>query len=55
MIGETTNELGQAATADPGGRQDGEEQPGEELEKFEHENKERVESLRGMFLFLLTW
>ncbi|KAK1142687.1 hypothetical protein N8T08_007492 [Aspergillus melleus] len=47
MVGESTNELGKAATADPDDKQEGEEQPGEELEKFEHGNEERVESLRG--------
>lgn len=51
MIGETTDALGKAATADPGDKQDGEEQPGEELEKFEQENKERIESLRGRLIF----
>ncbi|KAI9045522.1 uncharacterized protein KD926_007938 [Aspergillus affinis] len=46
MIGDSTNDLGKATTADPADKKDGEEQPGEELEKFEHENEERVESLR---------
>lgn len=47
MIGEAQDELGKAATAEPDGKKPGEEQPGEELEKLEHENEERIESLQG--------
>lgn len=47
MIGEATDELGKAATAEPDKKEAHEEQPGEELEKLEHENEERIESLKG--------
>lgn len=47
MIGEATGDLGKAATAEPNGKRAEEEQPGEELEKLEDENEERVESLKG--------
>ncbi|RHZ51926.1 uncharacterized protein CDV56_104611 [Aspergillus thermomutatus] len=47
MIGEATDDLGKAATAEPGGKEAHEEQPGEELEKLEHENEERIEALKG--------
>ena len=47
MIGEATDELGTAATAEPDKKEAHEEQPGEELEKLEHENEERIESLKG--------
>lgn len=47
MIGEAQDELGKAATAEPNGKKPSEEQPGEELEKLEHENEERIESLQG--------
>lgn len=48
MIGEAQDELGKAATAEPDGKQAHEEQPGEELEKLEHENEERIESMEGI-------
>ncbi|GKZ23086.1 hypothetical protein AbraCBS73388_009431 [Aspergillus brasiliensis] len=47
MIGEATDDLGKAATAEEGGKQANEAQPGEELEKLEQENEERIEALRG--------
>ncbi|GAQ04549.1 hypothetical protein ALT_1870 [Aspergillus lentulus] len=47
MIGEATDELGKAATAEPDKKAAHEEQPGEELEKLEQENEERIESLKG--------
>lgn len=47
MIGEGQDELGKAATAEPGGKQPHEEQPGEEVEKLEEENEERIEALGG--------
>ncbi|GIJ87526.1 hypothetical protein Asppvi_006434 [Aspergillus pseudoviridinutans] len=47
MIGEATDDLGKAATAEPGKKETHEEQPGEELEKLEQENEERIESLKG--------
>ncbi|KAI9927700.1 hypothetical protein ASPWEDRAFT_173345 [Aspergillus wentii DTO 134E9] len=47
MIGEAGDGLGKAATAEAGGKQPHEEQPGEELEKMEHENEERIEALQG--------
>ncbi|RAK96158.1 uncharacterized protein BO80DRAFT_239428 [Aspergillus ibericus CBS 121593] len=47
MIGEATDDLGKAATAEEGGKQANEEQPGEELEKLGQENEERIEGLRG--------
>jgi hypothetical protein len=47
MIGEATDDLGKAATAEPGKKEAHEEQPGEELEKLEQENEERIESLKG--------
>lgn len=53
MIGAAQDELGKAATAEPDGKQAHEEQPGEELEKLEHENEERVEVLQGQ-LSLVT-
>lgn len=52
MIGEAQDELGKAATAEPGGKKENEEQPGEELEKLEHENEERIEALQGKLLQL---
>lgn len=52
MIGEAQDELGKAAKAEPGGKQPHEEEPGEELEKLEHENEERIESLAGMYRFV---
>lgn len=50
MIGEATDDLGKAATAEEGGKQANEAQPGEELEKLEQENEERIEALRGKFI-----
>ncbi|OGM39280.1 BTB domain transcription factor [Aspergillus bombycis] len=47
IIGGATNDLGKAATAEPDGKRSEEAQPGEELEKLEGENEERVESLDG--------
>ncbi|KAE8153993.1 esterase-like activity of phytase-domain-containing protein [Aspergillus avenaceus] len=47
MVGEATDDLGKAATAESDGKRPEEEQPGEELEKLEEENKERVESLKA--------
>ncbi|RHZ57963.1 hypothetical protein CDV55_104721 [Aspergillus turcosus] len=47
MIGSATDDLGKAATAEPGQKKVHEEQPGEELEKLEQENEERIESLKG--------
>lgn len=52
MIGEAQGELGKAATAEPDGKQEHEEQPGQELEKLGHENEERIESLQGTSLLL---
>lgn len=49
MIGAAQGELGKAAIAEPDGKQAHEEQPGEELEKLEHENEERIEVLQGKF------
>ncbi|KAG2413750.1 hypothetical protein HFD88_002939 [Aspergillus terreus] len=47
MIGEAQQELGKAAVAEPGDKRPEEIQPGEEVEKLEEENEERVEHLRG--------
>ncbi|GLA28858.1 hypothetical protein CBS147346_8461 [Aspergillus niger] len=47
MIGEATDDLGKAATAEEGDKQANEAQPGEELEKLGQENEERIEALRG--------
>ena len=47
MIGEATDDLGKAATAEPDGKRSEEAQPWEELEKLEGENEERIESLKG--------
>lgn len=47
MIGAAQGDLGKAATAEPDGKRADEEQPGEELEKLEHENEERIEALQG--------
>ena len=49
MIGEAGDGLGKAASAEPDGKQAHETQPGEELEKMEHENEERIEALEGKF------
>lgn len=46
MIGEAQDHLGKAATAE-GNKQANEEEPGQELEKLEHENEQRVEALQG--------
>ena len=48
MIGEAQDRLGKAAGAE-GRKQPHEQEPGEELEKFEHENEQRVEALQGSF------
>lgn len=48
MIGEAQEDLGKAATAEAGGKEPHQEQPGEELEKLEHENEERIEALEGI-------
>ena len=48
MIGEAHDSLGKAATAEPGDKEADEEQPGEELEKLERGNEERIEALDGM-------
>lgn len=47
MIGEGQDSLGKAATAEAGGKQSHEIQPGEELEKLEHENEDRIHALMG--------
>ncbi|KAB8073693.1 hypothetical protein BDV29DRAFT_201697 [Aspergillus leporis] len=47
MVGEATDDLGKAATAEPDGKRSEEKQPGEELEQLEDENKERVDSLKA--------
>jgi hypothetical protein len=47
IIGAAQDELGKAAVAKNGSKDDDQEQPGEELEKFEDENEERVKSLKG--------
>jgi hypothetical protein len=47
MIGEAQDSLGKAATAEAGGKQAHEIQPGEELEKLEHENEDRIHALEG--------
>lgn len=52
MIGEAQDELGKAAIAEPDGKKENQEQPGEELEKLEHENEERIEALQGKLLQL---
>ena len=46
MIGEAQNTLGKAAKAEEN-KKPHEEEPGEELEKLEQENEERVEALQG--------
>ncbi|KAJ5161103.1 hypothetical protein N7492_006495 [Penicillium capsulatum] len=46
MIGEAQDQLGKAATAE-GNKQAHEEEPGQELEKLEQENEQRVEALQG--------
>lgn len=50
MIGEAQDELGKAAIAEPNGKKENQEQPGEELERLEHENEERIEALQGKLL-----
>lgn len=47
MIGEAQDELGKAAVAEVGGKEPHQQEPGEELEKFESENEERIETLKG--------
>ncbi|PWY92666.1 BTB domain transcription factor [Aspergillus heteromorphus CBS 117.55] len=47
MIGAATDSLGKAATVEDGDEEANEEQPGEELEKLEKDNEERIEALRG--------
>jgi hypothetical protein len=49
MIGEAQDSLGKAASAQ-GGKQAHEIEPGEELEKMEHENEGRVHALEGKIL-----
>jgi hypothetical protein len=49
MIGEAQNDLGKAATSQ-GEKLSHEEEPGEELEKLEGENEDRIDALQGMFL-----
>ena len=39
--------MGKAATAEAGGKQAHEIQPGEELEKLENENEDRIHALKG--------
>jgi hypothetical protein len=46
MIGEAQNDLGKAATSQ-GEKQPHEEEPGEELEKLEGENEDRIDALQG--------
>lgn len=53
IIGAAQDELGKAAVAKNGSKDDDQEQPGEELEKFEDENEERVKSLKGSYYYLL--
>ena len=53
MIGEAQGDLGKAATAEPGVKESGQEEPGEELGKFEEENEERIEALDGMPISLV--
>lgn len=52
MIGEAHDQLGKAATAEADGKEPNQEQPGEELEKLEHGNEERIEALEGMVLLM---
>ncbi|KAJ5768449.1 hypothetical protein N7533_001032 [Penicillium manginii] len=47
MIGEAQDTLGKAATAEEGAKQPHEEEPGQELERLERENEQRVEALQG--------
>ncbi|KAF9892948.1 hypothetical protein FE257_000540 [Aspergillus nanangensis] len=47
MIGGAHQDLGKAAVGDAGDKRPEEHQPGEELEKLEQENEERVDNLRG--------
>jgi hypothetical protein len=47
MIGEAQNDLGKAATAQDE-KLSHEEEPGQELEKLEHENEDRIDALQGM-------
>lgn len=54
MIGEAHDGLGKAAIAEPGGKTPEQEEPGEELEKLEHENEDRIEALSGIF-FLFSF
>ncbi|OOQ85015.1 BTB domain transcription factor [Penicillium brasilianum] len=46
MIGEAQDSLGKAATAE-GGKKPHEIEPGEELERMEHENEDRIQALGG--------
>lgn len=50
MIGEAQDSLGKAATAEAGGKQAHEIQPGEELENLEQENEDRINALDGKAL-----
>lgn len=54
IIGAAHGDLGKAATVESDSKQAHEEQPGEELEKLEHENEERVEALQGQFPLSLS-
>jgi hypothetical protein len=47
MIGEAQDELGKPAVAEKGAKEPGQEQPGEELEKFAAENEHRINSWKG--------
>lgn len=49
MIGEAQDKLGKAATAE-GRKKEHEEEPGEEIEKFEEENEHRVEAFAGTII-----
>jgi hypothetical protein len=49
MIGAAQNNLGKAATSQ-GEKLPHEEEPGEELEKLEGENEDRINALQGMCL-----
>ena len=46
MIGEAQGQLGKAATSE-GRKQEHEEEPGQEIEKLEQENADRVDALEG--------
>jgi hypothetical protein len=46
MIGEAQNELGKAAISE-GQKESHQQEPGQEIEKLDQENENRVESLQG--------